>query len=82
VLNTSLTFTISELSEKRYIEERWKMYREILKFVITVAVILHCFGPGYGDGLEAKLAGAKLPYPLRYFDIVYDGADSVYIFGG
>jgi hypothetical protein len=35
-----------------------------------------------GQGLEAKLAGAQLPNTLYGSSSVYDGADSVYIFGG
>jgi hypothetical protein len=58
------------------------MYRDILTFLITVAALVHRFGQCYGEGLEAKLAGAKLPFPLRYHAAVYDGSDDVYIFGG
>jgi hypothetical protein len=35
-----------------------------------------------GQGLEAKLAGSQLPNTLYGSSAVYDGADSVYIFGG
>jgi hypothetical protein len=51
-------------------------------FVIAFAVLVHCFAPTYGQGLEAKLAGAKLPTPLYLITAVYDGTDKVYIFGG
>jgi hypothetical protein len=53
-----------------------------LTFVIAVAVLVNCFAPTYVQGLEAKLAGAKLPAPLYYSTAVYDGTDNVYIFGG
>jgi hypothetical protein len=51
-------------------------------FVITVAVLVYCFAPTYGQGLEAKLAGAKLPTPMHISTAVYDGTNNVYIFGG
>jgi hypothetical protein len=59
------------------------MYRQgHLTFVIAVALLVHCFVSTYGQGLEAKLAGAKLPTPLELSTAVYDGTDNVYIFGG
>jgi hypothetical protein len=51
-------------------------------FVIAVVALLLCFGESDGEGLEAKLAGAKLPVTLYHSTAVYDGNDSVYIFGG
>jgi hypothetical protein len=56
------------------------MNRQIL--VIAVAALVQCFGRNYGQELEAKLAGANLPRTLYLSTAVYDGADSVYIFGG
>jgi hypothetical protein len=56
------------------------MDREWLFYVI--AALVHCFGQTYGEGLEAKLAGAKLPRILCQSKGVYDGIDSVFIFGG
>jgi hypothetical protein len=44
--------------------------------------LLHSLGQSYGQVLEAKYAGAKLPTDLYYSTSVYDGIDSVYIFGG
>jgi hypothetical protein len=59
------------------------MAKERLFFVIAVAFIFaHCFGESYGQGLEAKVAGEKLPTPLFCHSAVYDGDDFVYIFGG
>jgi hypothetical protein len=58
------------------------MNREILFLLIAVVIILHFFGQSYGQVLEAKLAGAKLPTDLFYSTSVYDGIDSVFIFGG
>jgi hypothetical protein len=48
----------------------------------SVLILVHCLGVSYGEGLEAKVAGAKLPTSLYYHSAVYDGKDSVYIFGG
>jgi hypothetical protein len=58
------------------------MYTERPLFVIAVATLVHCFRQSNGKELEAKLAGAKVPSPLSYSTAVYDGTDSVYIFGG
>jgi hypothetical protein len=37
------------------------------------------FGEIYGEGLEAKVTGAKLPTPLYLHSAVYDENDSAYI---
>jgi hypothetical protein len=59
------------------------MNREKLTSFIAVVALLHSFGQSYGlEVLEAKYAGAKLPTDLYYSTSVYDGIDSVYIFGG
>jgi hypothetical protein len=59
------------------------MAKERLFFVISVTLILaHYFCESYGQGLEATVAGAKLPTPLFLHSAVYDGNDFVYIFGG
>jgi hypothetical protein len=58
------------------------MKTEKLIFFIAVVVLLQSFGKSSGQVLEAKLAGAKLPTPLYLSTSVYDGIDSVYIFGG
>jgi hypothetical protein len=51
--------------------------------VISIVLILaNWLSESYGQGLEAKVAGAKLPRGLYYHSAVYDGNDSVYIFGG
>jgi hypothetical protein len=58
------------------------MFREKLISSIAVVALLHSFGQSYGQVMEAKLAGAKLPTGLSYSTSVYDGIDSVFIFGG
>jgi hypothetical protein len=60
----------------------YKMNRQRLTFVIALATLVHCFAATYGQELEAKLAVAKLPFPLYTSTAVYDGTDNVYIFGG
>jgi hypothetical protein len=45
---------------------------------VVVATITGC----YGEGLELKIAGGTLPSALYYSSAVYDGRDSVFIFGG
>jgi hypothetical protein len=58
------------------------MYRERSILVIVVVSLVHCFGQIYGKEPEAKVARAKLPKTLTESTAVYDGMDSVYIFGG
>jgi hypothetical protein len=58
------------------------MCNKRLILVIIEAITVHCFGQRYGEALEVKLAGATLPEPLCDSTAVYDGTDSVYIFGG
>jgi hypothetical protein len=58
------------------------MCRERQTFLIAIATFVLCFEESNGEGLEAKVAGAKLPKILGYSTAVYDGSDSVYIFGG
>jgi hypothetical protein len=58
------------------------MYSVRLIFLFAVAALVQCFGKSNGESLEAKLAGAKLPAVLDQSTAVYDGNDSVYIFGG
>jgi hypothetical protein len=52
------------------------MYKERFIFVMTVAALVNCFGHSHGE-LEAKL-----PITLVHITPVYDGTDSVYLFGG
>jgi hypothetical protein len=55
------------------------------KQVFAIAVVLllaQCFSESYGQGLEGIVAGAKLPTALWCSTAVYDGNDSVYLFGG
>jgi hypothetical protein len=58
------------------------MYNLRLILFIGAAALVHSFGESSGEGLEAKLAVAKLPATLDSSTAVYDGDDSVYIFGG
>jgi hypothetical protein len=58
------------------------MNRKTVIFVIIAATLVHSFGQSYGEELETKLAGAKLPSAMYVTTAIYDGSDSVYIFGG
>jgi hypothetical protein len=57
------------------------MYKERFIFVMTLAALVNCFGHSHGE-LEVKLAGTKLPVGIGMSPAVYDGTDSVYLFGG
>jgi hypothetical protein len=74
--------TNSEISENIFSLQIYKMDSGRLVLLIAVAALVHSFGESMGEGLEAKLAGAKLPTTLEYSTAVYDGSDSVYILGG
>jgi hypothetical protein len=53
--------------------------------VFSIAVVLllaQYFSESYGQGLEGIVAVAKLPTALWCSTAVYDGNDSVYLFGG
>jgi cytochrome c biogenesis protein CcdA len=59
------------------------MTKEGFFFGIAFAFMLaQCIIGSYGQGLQAIVAGGKLPTPLYYSTAVYDGNDSVYLFGG
>jgi hypothetical protein len=59
------------------------MGKEKQVFALIVAFMLaQFFSESYGQGLEAIVASAKLPTALYSHAAVYDGDDSVYIFGG
>jgi hypothetical protein len=58
------------------------MFRKKLIPLVAVVALLHSFGQSYGQVLEAKLAGAKLPSGLSYSTSVYNEFDSGFIFGG
>jgi hypothetical protein len=75
---------LSELTKVQFNNENsYKMTKKREIFVIAIAVLLaHGCSESHGQGLEAKVAGAKLPTPLYRHSAVYDGNDSVYIFGG
>jgi hypothetical protein len=52
------------------------------QFLIILVMALGIFSTHVsGQGLEAKLAGARR-YTLVRSSAVYDGVDSVYLFGG
>jgi hypothetical protein len=75
---------LRELTKNHFNQENtYKMGKEEQVFAIAIALMLaQCFSESDGQGLEAKVAGAKLPTPLYRHSAVYDGNDSVYIFGG
>jgi hypothetical protein len=53
------------------------------KATLLILVVLNSSIETAGQqGLEAKLAGARLPTTLWDSSAVYDGVDNVYIFGG
>jgi hypothetical protein len=59
------------------------MSRKRAILIVLVLVVLNWITETAGqDGLEAKLAGARLPTTLYRSSAVYDGVDYVYIFGG
>jgi hypothetical protein len=52
------------------------------QFLIKLVMALGIFSTHVsGQGLEAKLAGARLPYTLVWSSAVYDGVGNVYLFG-
>jgi hypothetical protein len=65
-------------------ENSYKMNKGTQVFASAVAFLLQLrFIGSYGQGgLEAIVAGAKLPTALWCSTAVYDGNDSVYLFGG
>jgi hypothetical protein len=50
--------------------------------VLGVAVLNWSIETAGHQGLEAKLAGTKLPSELFGSSAVYDGVDNIYILGG
>jgi hypothetical protein len=62
---------IEEISRKR-----------AMLIVFVMAVLNWAIETAGQQGLEAKLAGARLPTSLSQSSAVYDGVDDVYIFGG
>jgi hypothetical protein len=59
-----------------------KIYLKMFVFVMLVLTAIDMWGAARGQLLEAKKPRAKLPSPLRSASAVFDGEDSVYIFGG
>jgi hypothetical protein len=59
------------------------MFRNFVNFIILSAVaILYCCTESDGSELEATLCTAKLPNPVGHAATIYDGDDSIYVFGG
>jgi hypothetical protein len=58
------------------------MYMGARTFVMAVMTLVQFLGQSNGEGLVAKVAGAKFPTMLHRSTAVYDGTDSVYIIGG
>jgi hypothetical protein len=58
------------------------MYGERLIITFRLAVAVATMSGCYGEELELKIAGGTLPSALYYSSAVYDGRDSVFIFGG
>jgi hypothetical protein len=59
------------------------MSRKKATAILLILVVLNSSIETAGQqGLEAKLAGARLPTTLWDSSAVYDGVDNVYIFGG
>jgi hypothetical protein len=55
----------------------------MITIIVLIFAALNCSTEAEGQqGLEAKLAGARLPTTLIESSAVYDGVDNVYIFGG
>jgi hypothetical protein len=59
-----------------------KNHRGIVACVIYLTTTTNLWSTTTGQILEAKKAGAKLPIPLADASAVFDGEDSVFIFGG
>jgi hypothetical protein len=51
-------------------------------WIFLVVALVTVNNPVSGQGLEAKVAGARLPYTLYESSAVYDGLDNVYLCGG
>jgi hypothetical protein len=56
--------------------------KRAILMVFVMAVLNWATETARQQGLEAKPAGARLPTSLSQCSAVYDGVDSVYIFGG
>jgi hypothetical protein len=50
--------------------------------IFLVVALVTVSTPVSGQVLEAKVAGARLPFPISDNSAVYDGVDNVYVFGG
>jgi hypothetical protein len=54
-------------------------YQSLMFLVVALVTVSN---PVSGQGFEAKLAGARLPYTIYDSSAAYDGVDNVYLFGG
>jgi len=52
------------------------------KYILFSVFVLGWVGSGFAENLKAEFATAKLPMPLWGSQLVYDGDNSIYIFGG
>jgi fermentation-respiration switch protein FrsA (DUF1100 family) len=79
----SLDKNKSQASRNQLRKKSNEMSRKRAVLIVFVWTVLNCSSQTTGQqGLEAKLAGAKLPTTLYYSSAVYDDVDNVYIFGG
>jgi hypothetical protein len=78
---TSLRKRKSQLSRNQFYEQSDEMPRKLAILIVLVLAVLNWSTETAGqDGLEANLAGARLPTTLYRSSAVYDGVDFVYIF--
>jgi uncharacterized membrane protein YqhA len=79
----SLHRSNSKARRNRLSKQSDEMSRKLSTVIVLVLAVLTWTTETAGqEGLEAKLAGAKLPTTLYRCSAVYDGIDNVYIFGG
>jgi hypothetical protein len=79
----SLHMSKSQTSRNPFYKQSDEMSRKRAILIFFVLAVLNWSTETAGqDGLEAKLAGARLPTTLYRSSAVYDGVDNVYIFGG
>jgi hypothetical protein len=57
------------------------MWTEKWILVITAVALVHCFGPIYGEELEAKIARAKLPNTLTVQQFTMELTASTFLEG-
>jgi hypothetical protein len=59
-----------------------KSNRAIFAVVMLVLTITSFWSTSAGQTLQARKVGVSLPSPRASSSVVFDGKDSVYIFGG